>query len=248
MHGFILAAHTAVGTVALLSFWIAALAPKGSRPHRTAGRIYLGAMAAILLSALPLSLSYFWRGQALDGLFFFDLLVLVGTSVVVAPRAIRLKQDFAAFRGGVYPLLAWAQLLAGSLTAVVGVWLRQPLLGVFGLLGVALALRMLRLRRQPAQQAGWWLREHFTAMIGNGVATHVAFLGIGLQRLLPPDAALRLQQLHLAWFGPLGLALLAAFRLNRQHRRRFAGHPAQLKTPQASAPANAMSGSSRGLA
>jgi len=225
MHGIVLVLHTAVGAIALLSFWIAALARKGSRPHRLAGRIYLGAMAAILLSAVPLVLSIFWRGNAVGGVFFLDLLVLVGTSVVVAPRAIRYKRDFETFRGGLYHRLGWLQLAGGAVTAAIGLWAEQPLLAVFGLLGAALSIRMLRLQRLASPPAGWWLRQHFTAMIGNGVATHVAFLGIGLMRLLPHDAALQVQHMNIAWFGPLGVSLVAGIWLNLRHRRRFGSRP-----------------------
>jgi uncharacterized membrane protein len=221
MHAIVLAVHSAIGAVALCSFWAAGLARKGSGLHRRAGRIYLAAMAAILLTALPLSLSFFGRGDTLRGSFFLYLLVLVGTSVVIAPRAVRLKRDFAAFRGGSYPYLAGLQLAAGAATVTVGLWARQPLLAVFGSVGVALSLRMLHLRGRPQAPAGWWLREHFTAMIGNGVATHVAFLSIGLPHLLAADVALRVQALHLAWFGPLAAALAAGTWLNIRHRRRF---------------------------
>lgn len=230
MHGIVLFLHTAVGAVALLSFWIAALARKGSRPHRLAGRIYLAAMAAILFSAAPLVLSIFWRGDALSGVFFLDLLVLVGTSVVVAPRAIRYKQDFEAYRGGLYRWLSWLQMGGGAITAIIGFWAAQPVLGVFGLVGAALSVRMLRLQSLQAPPAGWWLREHFTAMIGNGVATHVAFLSIGLMRILPHDVAVQVQHMNLAWFGPLGVSLVAGTWLNLRHRRRFGSRSRRAST------------------
>lgn len=221
MHAFVLLVHGAFGAAALLGFWLAALARKGGRLHRLAGRTYLAAMTAILLTAVPLVLAFFSRGERVTGTFFLYLLVLVGTSVAVAPRAVRLKRDFEAFRGGIYPWLAWLQLVAGAATVATGLWLRQPLLAVFGTLGVALSLRMLRLMRTRPPPPGWWLREHFTAMIGNGVATHVAFLGIGLLHLLPADLRHRVQQLHLAWFGPLAASLVAGTWLNLRHRRRF---------------------------
>jgi len=230
MHGIVLALHIAVGAVALLSFWTAALARKGSPTHRLAGRIYLLAMSGILVTALPLALAYFGRGQALLGVFFLYLILLVGGSVVVAPRAIRLKQDFEAFRGGIYPLLAWTLLAAGAATSAIGLWAAQTLLLAFGLVGALRSAYMLRLRRLPGPPPGWWLREHFTAMIANGVATHIAFLGIGLARVLPP----RILELHLSWFIPLAAGLSAIIWLSRRHRRRFAGRPAAL-VPQAAA-------------
>ncbi|MDB5978015.1 MAG: hypothetical protein JWR07_4775 [Nevskia sp.] len=221
MHGMVLALHVAVGAVALLGFWTAALAPKGRPLHRLAGRIYLWAMGGILLTALPLALSYFGRGQALLGVFFLYLEVLVGTSVVVGPRAVRLKQDFAAFSSGIYPALAWAQLGSGLAVAAIGLWAGQVLLTVFGLVGVGRSAQMLVQRlRSPAP--GWWLREHFTAMIANGIATHIAFLGIGLMRILPANLAARLADLHLAWFAPLTVGVGAIVWLRVRHQRRFA--------------------------
>lgn len=222
MHATVLMVHGAIGALALLSYWIAAFARKGSPLHRAAGRVYLATMAAILLTAVPLSLAFFGRGEPVFGAFFLYLLVLVGTSVVLAPRAVRLKRDFAAYRDGIYPWLAWLQLGAGVLAAALGLWARQPLLPVFAAVGVVRSLLMLRLRRN-APPAGWWLREHFTAMIGNGVATHVAFLNIGLQRLLPAPLGTLLRDSHLAWFGPLALAIAAGAWLNIRHRRRFGG-------------------------
>jgi len=230
MHGIVLALHIAVGAAALLSFWTAALARKGSPTHRLAGRIYLLAMTGILVTALPLALAYFGRGQPLFGVFFLYLMLLVGGSVVVAPRAVRLKQDFEAFRGGIYPLLAWALVAGGAATAAIGLWSSQTLLLAFGLVGALRSVHMLRLRRLPAPPPGWWLREHFTAMIANGVATHIAFLGIGLARVLPP----RIMELHLSWFIPLAAGISTITWLSRWHRRRFAARPKAL-APRAAA-------------
>ena len=56
--------------------------------------------------------------------------------------------------------------------------------------------------------------EHYNAMIGNGVAVHIAFLGIGLPRLLPMLGGATLQQL--AWFGPLAVALAAKLWADRR--------------------------------
>jgi hypothetical protein len=223
MHATALFIHGLIGAVALAAFWTAALARKGSRPHRLAGRLYTWTMSGILVSALPLVWAVFQRGDALGGAFFGYLLVLVGTGVVSGPRAVRLKQDFAGYRGGVYPWLAWLQLGSGLAVALAGARAGNSLLPVFGGVGVALSLRMLRLRGLAQPPPGWWLREHFTAMLGNGIASHIAFLSIGLMRLLPQELALRLQQAHLAWFAPLAVGVSAIAWLTVRHRRRFAG-------------------------
>jgi uncharacterized membrane protein len=227
MHATALFVHSLIGALALAAFWIAALSRKGSRPHRLAGRTYIWTMAGILLSALPLVWSIFASGNTSGGLFFAYLLILVGSGVVTGPRAVRLKLDFAAYRSGVYPWLAWAQLLGGAGVALVGARTGASLLAVFGGVGVALSLRMLALRRKNSAPAGWWLREHFTAMGGNGIATHVAFFSIGLMHLLPQELALRMQQAHFGWFAPLLIGSASISWLTMRHKRRFAArHPA----------------------
>ena len=57
------------------------------------------------------------------------------------------------------------------------------------------------------------------SMLGNGVATHIAFLGLGLPRLLPMVDGSALH--YVAWFGPLLVAVVAKPLLDR----RFAPNP-----------------------
>lgn len=51
-------------------------------------------------------------------------------------------------------------------------------------------------------------------MLGNGIATHVAFLAIGLPRLLPAIDGTALQ--YAAWFGPVGVAIIAKRVIDRR--------------------------------
>ncbi len=196
--------HIAAGSVALLTFRIASLARKGRGAHARVGRVYLWAMRAIIVT----------------GAFLTYLVVLVATTVYVAPRAVRLKHDFAAFRRGAYPLFAFGLLAVASATLAVGIAKQAPLLWGFALVGLLVGADMIRTLRQPQAPACWWLREHSGAMIGNGVGTHIAFFSIGLTRLLPAASSSTVQ--NLAWFGPLTVAMIVRAVLERRHRRRFA--------------------------
>ena len=62
-------------------------------------------------------------------------------------------------------------------------------------------------------------------MLGNGVATHIAFLGLGLPRLLPMVDGTALH--YVAWFGPLLVAVFAKPLLDR----RFAPKPRPASRP-----------------
>lgn len=209
--------HIIAGAVALLFFWLAAISRKGSLFHRRCGQIYLIAMLIVILSAVPLSALLFLRGQLFAGLFMAYLVVLVSLTCRNSWRAVTFKRDFSRYAGAELKMLATATGLAGLLVVGAGLKFTFPILIGFGAVGIILAWSSFRLVRNGPADGRWWLREHFGAMIGNGVATHIAFLQIGLQRALP---ALDLGMLqNLAWFGPLAVAAIAGSWLSRRYGR-----------------------------
>jgi hypothetical protein len=70
-------------------------------------------------------------------------------------------------------------------------------------------------------------------MLGNGVATHIAFLSIGLPRLLPAMSAPVFQ--NLAWLGPLVISFVAGTWLTRKYLPKRAA-PAAQTSPSLSQP------------
>ena len=222
--------HVIAGTVALLGFWTAAVLRKGSPRHRLVGRAYLLAMVAVILSGIPLTLQRLADGHTVTGTFLGYLLLITATGVWTAWRAIRDKHDPVAFTGPVYRGFAVANLLAGLGVLALGWQVGSPLLMGFSAIGLFAGQDMLRKRARIVGKPLWWRQEHYTAMLGNGVATHIAFLGLGLPRLLPMVDGTALH--YLAWFGPLLVALVAKPLLDR----RFAAKPrpapaAALATP-----------------
>ncbi|WP_273452583.1 hypothetical protein [Nevskia ramosa] len=218
-YALIVKLHIAAGVIALIAFWTAGFARKGRGGlHVSAGSIYLMAMRAILITGLPMALSSFIKGHPGQGVFLSYLVVLVATTVFVAPRAVRFKQDFDGFRSGAYRF--YAVLLPATALAAMsyGLVAGNALLIGFPVVGLVIGTGMWRNMRRASPDAGWWLKEHYGAMIGNGVGTHIAFLAIGLSRLLPKAQAETAQLL--AWFGPLTIATIAIVLLNRRHRRR----------------------------
>mgnify|MGYP005749245573 FL=1 len=212
-----LISHVAAGIVALATFWTAGLVRKGTPLHRRVGQVYLLAMLAIILTGVPLVLQVTARGQPVGALFLTYLLVLVGNATWSAWRAIRDRRDRRAFYGPMY----WfaATLTAGSGLAIIALGLQTGavLLQVFGSVGVLGGIGAVRGWRRSATDPKWWLKEHYGAMIGNGVATHIAFFGIGLRSLLPGVDPQLLQ--HFAWFTPLAGSLVAAWWLGRKYGR-----------------------------
>lgn len=211
-------AHVAAGSVALLTFWTAAFARKGSPVHKRAGKGYLLAMLGILLTALPMAAVFLARGRVGIGVFFAYLVVITGTSVWLSWRSIRLKRDVRGYHNRRYRMIAWANVIAGLLVFAIGIDRGSALLSGFCWVGIFGGIGMLRQARTLPTAPNWWLREHYGAMLGNGVATHVAFLGVGLNGFLAGFGIPMLQLLP--WFGPLAVALAAGVYLNRRYAPR----------------------------
>ena len=230
--------HGLIGSVALAAFWTAAIARKGQPVHRAAGQVFLLAMCGIVATSLPIAATIALRGQLVTGAFLGYLVVITVTALWCAWRALRDKHEPDRFYGRTYRMLAWLSLGSGVACTALGLWKGAGVLLGFGWVGIVIGfnmqrdLRVFRLRQQPREGSRWWLREHYVNMLGCGVATHVAFLGIGLNRLLQP---LGLQAPHLLpWLLPVGVALAAGIWLDRRYG--FGGRALRARMARASLP------------
>jgi hypothetical protein len=211
--------HLAAGTLALLTYWGAALARKGSPLHIAIGRTYLSSMVMVLFTAAGLAIVFIATGRPAIGTFLAYLVVITATACWLAWRAIRSKRAPVAYFGPGLQRLGWLNLGAGLVTFGIGVKLGISLLMIFSWVGILGGASMIRkARRPPAVAHRWWLREHYSNVLGMGVATHIAFLGLGLNRLLAP-LGLQPPQL-LAWTLPVAVAMIAAVWLDRRYGAR----------------------------
>lgn len=211
-------AHAGIGALALTAFWLSGLSRKGSPVHKASGKLYLLAMAGILLSAVPMTVAFYTRQHPVAAAFLAYLLVITATSVWCSWRAIRDKHNHIAYTGRVYRGLMLLNGLSGLGIAYIGLFVTTQMALIFtafSLIGIVNAVRMWRFQRQAPSDPRWWLKEHIGAMIGNGVATHIAFLSIGLPKILPMLAGPIL--LNLAWLGPLAMAFVAGAYLTRKY-------------------------------
>ncbi len=226
LYQVVLSMHGVIGLVALVTFWAAGIARKGSPLHKASGKIYLVAMAGLLVPALPLAIRIYWLKSPVAGLFLVYLWVVTVTSVWTSWRAVRDKRDWKKFTGPIYQALAWLNLASGlGVLAMALFWADQSrvIFIAFSAIGIGGFVAMRRFARQPPDDPRWWLEQHLGSMIGNGVATHIAFLSIGLPKLLPMLAGPTLQ--NLAWLGPLAIAVMARVYLGRTF---LAPRPVQL--------------------
>lgn len=208
--------HVGLGVAALLTFWMAALAKKGSGPHKLAGKAYVLVMVGLLLPAVPLSWRALQHFSLSFGLFLFYLLLITGTALWRAWTAVRRKRDFAAYAGAGFRRLGWANIAGGASVLGIGAVTAQPILIGFSAVGILSGRGMLKLAETGPAHPRWWMAEHIGAVLGCGVATHIAFLLIGLPRLLPAGwhgPALQ----TFSWLAPLVVSALAGRWLGRKY-------------------------------
>ena len=210
--------HIALGCVALVAFWTAGIARKGGPLHVGAGKVYLLAMAGLLAATVPMCWLAWFAGHQKIVVFLLYRLVITCTSTWLSWRAIRDRRDWARYVGPAYRALMWLNLGAGAGISLFGLFVAdrmQLIIVSFSLIGISTFASMRRFALQPPTEARWWMRQHLRAMLGNGVATHIAFLSIGLPRLLPMLQGPVFQ--NLAWLAPLGVAAVAGVYLGRKY-------------------------------
>lgn len=218
--------HIAAGSVALLSFWTAAWLRKGSPGHRRVGRLFMQAMCVVIASGLPLVIERLLQQQWLAALFLAYLLPLTALPLWLAWRAVTDKHDWQGMTRRIgWSLNLWLTVVMAVLMLCVGIGWGQALFIGYSAIGLLLGVRIWRFARRRVQAPGWHLRLHYQSMLGVGIATHIAFLGLGLRKLLSwvqqmADLPAAWVQLF-PWLAPVAVALAAAVWLERRYGRRI---------------------------
>lgn len=223
MYALVLTAHIAVGAVALAAYWTAGFTRKGSALHRAAGKVFMAMMLAILATSLVFVARMLGRDALASAAFFAYLIVISGTALATGWFSLRLKREHARYFGGWYRVLAVFNIACGAGVLALGIGGGNPVLIGFSMVGLVRGGGMLRLATQP-ESPRWWLREHLGSMIGNGVAVHVAFLLVGLKRLLP--AGYEHSTELLGWLLPLTVAGIAGVVFGRRYAAPTVNKPA----------------------
>ena len=224
MYRSIVLVHILCGVVALATFWMAGLSRKGSPFHKASGKAYLMSMIGIVASSVVLAGFALSRELYVIATFLGYLVVITATAMALGWLALRRKRDQAAYRGAGYRASAVANVASGLAVLAFGVQQGQPLLMGFSWVGILIGGQMLWRAWKPLAEAKWWLREHIGAMLGCGVATHVAFLGIGMRPVwqwLQAHAAVPPLLVELfPWMAPVVVAVVIGLRLDRRYGRR----------------------------
>lgn len=177
--------HSAVGVVALVSFWVAALAAKGGPTHRRAGKAYLIALIGVMAMSSLMVAGKVARGDAGMAVYLVFLISMVGTASWLTWFAIRYRRDAERLTGITYRVLASWLVLAGIAMFGVGVSIGRPKTMFLSLLGLGFGANMWRLALRRDRGERWWLAQHMNGATLNFIATHDSFIALGLGSVIP---------------------------------------------------------------
>lgn len=184
--------HIAAGTVALFAGLIPMLGRKGGPVHRRAGRVYVGAMITVALTAVvltallpPTSGRLFLTGIAV---FSFYLSFTGWRTARRRTAGLPTPADRA---------LAVFTALVGLAMVGIGIYWQALLFAFFGGFTLLFAGHDVRIAFAPAtEKPEPWIFRHIARMGGSYIATFTAFLVVNLGHWLPAGAP--------AWINTLG--------------------------------------------
>ncbi|MCV3209281.1 hypothetical protein OHD62_23600 [Mesorhizobium sp. YC-39] len=177
-------AHVAIGSAAILFYWVTLLSVKGSKRHRAWGRAFFSMLMLVALSVGPLLLL---GPDAFDPAFVVQFVYLDLCLITVAMlgwTAIRWKDDVDRFRGWHFKALAFAILVLGMIVLISGIASGTLLTVIFSWIGLVYGGAMLRfawMRAEPHPR--WWLGWHLNAVCGLFNAVHGTFLAVAWEWL-----------------------------------------------------------------
>ena len=233
-------AHVAAGGIALMLFWIPAIARKGGKTHVRAGLVYVACMSVVVLTAFamsglaftfpldvrqtaqpvsPTELADFLREQRVFASFLAYLAGVTLASGWQGVWAAETKREPRAMRTPFSLALNIAVVLAGLAVFTLGINYRSgPLIGLSPIGPLIGTANLIYLLRGPQTRMHWWY-QHLASMIGTGIAGYTAFLVFGAVRLLPSVAQSQLYTLF--WVLPSLVGVPIIFMAVTHYRRKF---------------------------
>jgi len=168
----LLSLHILAGTIALICSALSIFSEKGKQLHVLSGRTYFGCMAAIFLTAIPMSV--------VSGNIFLFLIAIFSFYLAFA------GMRFARNRKGVATAMDWIAVALMMLSGL-GMWIlaaiyfstnnsQHIVLLVFGFLAIVLGYADLRSYRHETATGKERISRHLTNMLGGTIAVITAVL------------------------------------------------------------------------
>ena len=245
IHQYALYLHIAIGSCALIAFWIPVFTHKGNLDHKRFGRYFAYAMYAVSLSGITMAsldllfpLATHAAGASLSAeqaaravteirgfaLFLLSLSILVLNSTRQGWLTIKHKADRSALRAPVHTALCTSLIVVGIALFINGLASGSALFIIFAILQVVSGVNCLRYNfKQELGPKEWWI-QHLGGFIGSGIGAYTAFLIFGGRHLFESIFGDSFSDISLVlWITPGVVGGLAITYLSRRYRRRFSG-------------------------
>jgi hypothetical protein len=263
----LLVLHILAAVAAVVAFWSAAAASKGSALHVRIGRLFVITMAVLCVSALIMSAFNIATPAAVHSLDEFRARGATlgehtaGKTVGHLVREFRLNaiwlsyaavQLLVALRYGtrvvrtrriskralaVDAALAVVVLAAGLVLTFVGLRVGHPLITMFGVMGAFSTGRRVVALVRPPRSPMAWWYEHMRTLLGIGIPLHVTFL-LAIGRHLPgPPGPWRVALSGVVILGVPAITMWIHYYRKRFESRSPHSHGATTSQPAATQPA-----------
>ena len=238
-HAALLAAHIAIGTVAIFVFWLPIFTRKGSPIHVKAGRIYAWTMYAVSATAIVMSTAVLLdpvgvrfpdrnlemsrafavaEGNRMFALFLLMLGILVLSALRHGLLALRERRGERVLNRPGHRALLISLGVLGVAVGIVGFQNEEILLMVFAALSISGSIGMLRESWQRKLTPREALIAHFNGLIGTGIGAYTALFAIGGREFL--TSLLSGQWQVITWILPALVGTIIVARMKRQYPER----------------------------
>ena len=181
--------HIAIGTLAVLLYWVALGSRKGSPRHRQAGRRFLWATAAVLATVGALLFGGSRTFAAPEVVQFCYLVLCVVTVASTGFLALKRRDSLVRFRGTSFRALGVTAFAAGALLLAIGVHGALLMPAVFSVIGLVFGGAMIRFAWfTPVPHPNWPMIWHLNAMCLLFNAVHGTALAVIWKLLFAPGA------------------------------------------------------------
>ncbi len=245
VHQLALYLHIAVGSCALLLFWVPVFTRKGNLNHKRFGRyfamcMYTVSASGIVMSSLDLMfpLSMHAAGVELSpaaeadairqirefGLFLLSLSILVLVSTRHGWLTILHKDDRSALRHPVNLAMNLALIMVGIVLLATGISTGTILFMIFGALQIGSGSGHLRyIFRKEIRPKEWWM-QHLGGLIGAGIGAYTAFTVFGGRRLFEEIFSSNFESVSIfLWIAPGVIGGIAIALSSRHYKHKFGG-------------------------
>ena len=245
IHQYALYLHIAIGSCALLIFWIPVVTRKGNLDHKRFGRYFAYAMYTVSFSGLLMSGTdlLFPVAMHADGLsltpeeaialssevrnfalFLFSLSVLVLTSTRHGWLTILHKGNREALRSPVHISLCVALVAVGLALLANGLRTGAAVFIIFSVLQIVTGINNLRyIFKKEIKPKEWWI-EHLGGLFGAGIGAYTAFFVFGGQRIMSSlFGELYSDYSIVLWVAPGVVGGIAIGFVSRHYKQKFGG-------------------------